>query len=494
MGKATGFLDYEREMPGEASPLERISHWNEFSMPMAEDRLQQQGARCMDCGTPFCHYGDMLAGMSAGCPLNNLIPEFNDLLYRGCLEKALQRLHKTNNFPEFTGRVCPAPCEGSCTAGLIGMPVTIKTIEKTLVDRGFQEGWIKPEPPLVRTGKKVAIVGSGPAGLACAAQLNKAGHEVTVYERADRIGGLLMYGIPNMKLDKGTVQRRVNLLAEEGIRFLTNVHVGVDIHGERLKAEHDAVVLCGGATKARDLQVEGRQLHGVYQAMDFLSQNTKSLLDSGLEDGAYISAKDKDVIVIGGGDTGTDCVATAIRHGCRSVIQLEIMPQAPRNRSADNPWPQWPKVLKTDYGQQEAVQLYGGDPRQFTISTRGIISDGQGAVQGVETVQLLWQTDGEGHKTPTEVPGSAVVRPAQLVLLALGFTGPEEGLLEQLDIQRDARSNVKAEYGEHTTNVAGVFAAGDMRRGQSLVAWAIAEGRKCAREVDRYLMGGTQLP
>lgn len=494
MGKATGFLDYERELPKEAEPLDRIRHWGEFARPMDEESLLQQGARCMDCGTPFCHYGDMLAGMASGCPLHNLIPEFNDLLYRGCLEKALYRLQKTNNFPEFTGRVCPAPCEGSCTAGLVGSPVTIKSIEKSLVDRGFQEGWIKPEPPQVRTGMKVAVVGSGPAGLACAAQLNKAGHEVTVYERADRIGGLLMYGIPNMKLDKATVQRRVDLLQAEGIRFVTGVDVGKDMPVDKLIALHDSVVLCGGATQARDLPIEGRRYIGVYQAMDFLTQNTKSLLDSQLADGAYISAKDKDVIVIGGGDTGTDCVATAIRHGCRSVTQLEIMPQAPESRRADNPWPQYPRVLKTDYGQHEAIQLYGEDPRRYAVSTLAIRGDGENAVKGVETVEIMWKEDENGRRIPVEVPGSVAVRPAQLVLLALGFTGPESTLLDQLGIERDERSNVKAEYGEHRTNIEGVFVAGDMRRGQSLVTWAIAEGRKAAREVDRYLMGSSQLP
>lgn len=494
MGKATGFLEYKRELAGEEDPLKRITHWQEFTEPMESGLLFQQGARCMDCGTPFCHFGDMLAGMAAGCPLHNLIPEFNDLVYRGCFEKALQRLLKTNNFPEFTGRVCPAPCEGSCAAGLVAAPVTIRSIEKTLVDMGFEQGWIRPEPPLSRTGRRVAIVGSGPSGLACAAQLNKAGHQVTVYERADRIGGLLMYGIPNMKLEKKTVQRRVDLLAAEGVRFVTGVEVGKDITTEELKADADAVVLCGGATKARDLTLEGRELGGIHQAMAFLAQNTKSLLDSNLADGQYISAKGKDVIVIGGGDTGTDCVATAIRHGCRSVVQLEIMPAAPDARNAGNPWPQWPKVRKVDYGQKEAARVQGEDPRRYTVSSKRFVGGEDGQVSSVETIRVAWETNAQGNRVPVEVPGSAEKLPAQLVLLALGFTGPESSLLEQLGVERDARSNVKAEYGRHRTSVDGVFAAGDMRRGQSLVAWAISEGRAAAREVDRYLMGDTLLP
>jgi glutamate synthase (NADPH/NADH) small chain len=424
MGKATGFLEYERQTPAECAPLARIENWNEFSIKMDEEKLREQGARCMDCGTPFCHVGRLLSGMASGCPLHNLIPEWNDLVYRGNWEVALKRLHKTNNFPEFTGRVCPSPCEGSCTVGMNGKPVTIKSIEKAIVDRGFAEGWIVPEPPLVRTGKKVAVVGSGPAGLACAAQLNKAGHTVTVYERADRVGGLLTYGIPNMKLDKTTVQRRVDLLAAEGVQFVTRTEIGADLPAEQLKAEHDAVVLCGGSTVARDLPLEGRELSGIHQAMEFLTLNTKSLLDSGLEDGEYISAKDKDVVVIGGGDTGTDCVATSIRHGCRSVVQLEIMPQSPLTRQPGNPWPEWPKVLKVDYGQEEAAALYSEDPRRYLVSTKRFVGDDGGHVQELHTVRIEWTRNEQGRIVPVEVPGSEEVLKAQMVLLALGFTGP----------------------------------------------------------------------
>lgn len=494
MGKATGFLEYQRQTPSECEPQERIKNWLEFSVPLEEEKLREQAARCMDCGTPFCHVGRLLSGMASGCPLHNLIPEWNDMVYRGNWEVALKRLHKTNNFPEFTGRVCPAPCEGSCTVGMHGQPVTIKSIEKAIVDRGFAEGWIVPEPPLSRTGKKVAVVGSGPAGLACAAQLNKAGHTVTVYERADRIGGLLTYGIPNMKLDKKKVQRRVDLLAAEGVRFVTGTEIGKDIPAARLKAEHDAVVLCGGSTKPRDLPLEGRQLAGIHQAMDFLTLNTKSLLDSNLDNGEYLSAAGKDVVVIGGGDTGTDCVATSIRHGCRSVIQLEIMPKAPLTRQPGNPWPEWPKVLKVDYGQEEAAALYHEDPRRYLVSTKRFVGDADGHVQELHTVRIEWTRDEQGRMVPVEVPGSEEVLKAQLVLLALGFTGPEEPVLEQLGIERDERGNAKAEYGAQATSVDGVFAAGDMRRGQSLVVWAINEGRQAAREVDRYLMGASNLP
>ncbi|GIO88711.1 glutamate synthase subunit beta [Paenibacillus faecis] len=489
MGKATGFLEYEREVPGEVQPLSRIQTWGEFTVPLTEERMRMQGARCMDCGTPFCHAGRMLSGMTSGCPVHNLIPEWNDLVFRGNWKEALRRLHKANNFPEFTGRVCPAPCEGACTAGKHGSPVTVKAIERAIVDRGFAEGWIRPEPPAVRSGKKVAVVGSGPAGLACADQLNRAGHTVTVFERADRIGGLLMYGIPNMKLDKTLVERRVDLLAAEGISFVTGCEVGTSVTREELTAAFDAVVLCCGAARARDLALEGRELNGIHQAMDFLTLNTRSLLDSGLKDGRYISAKGKDVIVIGGGDTGTDCVATAIRHGCRSVVQLEIMPQPPLRRQPGNPWPEWPKVLKTDYGQQEAAALFGGDPRRYLTSTRRFIGDGQGRIAGVCAVEVEWQPAGDGRQVPVEIAGTERVLPADLVLLALGFTGPEDGLLGAWGIERDARTNVKTADGRYSTNVPGIFAGGDMRRGQSLVVWAIREGREAAREVCRFLQG-----
>jgi glutamate synthase (NADPH/NADH) small chain len=494
MGKPTGFIEFKRETAIEQSPVMRISHFHEFAEVMPEAKLREQGARCMDCGIPFCHTGKLISGMAAGCPVNNLIPEWNDLVYRGQWRDALDRLHKTNNFPEFTGRVCPAPCEGSCTVGLNGSPVTIKSIEKAIIDRGFAEGWVTPEPPAVRTGKKVAVIGSGPSGLAAAAQLNKAGHTVTVYERADRPGGLLMYGIPNMKLDKNYVERRIDLMKAEGITFVTGCEIGKHIPAEQVKREHDAVVLCGGATKARDLTIEGRQLQGIYPAMEFLHKNTKSLLDSEHSNQQYISATGKHVIVIGGGDTGTDCVGTSIRHECKSVTQFEIMPKPPEQRAANNPWPEWPKVYKMDYGQEEAAALYGADPRQYLISTKKFVGDENGHVKELHTVLIEWKKDEQGRFVPAEVPGSEKVYPADLVLLAMGFLGPEPTVMEQLGVERDERSNAKAEYGKYATNVEGVFAAGDMRRGQSLVVWAINEGREAARECDRWLMGSTNLP
>ncbi len=491
VAKPTGFMKFQRELPADASPTERIRHWDEFHQHMPEESLRKQGARCMDCGVPFCHTGNLVAGMASGCPINNLIPEWNDLVFRGLWEDALDRLHKTNNFPEFTGRVCPAPCEGSCVLGISEPPVTIKNIEVSIIDRGFAEGWVKAEPPKKRTGKKVAVVGSGPAGLSAAAQLNRAGHTVTVFERADRIGGLLMYGIPNMKLDKNVVQRRVDLLAKEGVTFLTNTEVGsAAFPTEKLKKEFDAVVLALGATAPRDLKAPGRELKGIHFAMEYLHANTKSLLDSKLMDGRSISASGKDVVVIGGGDTGTDCVGTALRQGAKSVVQFEIMPRPPEKRAADNPWPQWPKIFRTDYGQEEAAAVFGADPRQFLISTtRFEGGENSKRVKELHTVQVEW-----GPKGPVPVQGTEKVWPAQLVLLALGFLGPEEKLLKDLNVERDSRSNIKADHGRFATSVPGVFAAGDARRGQSLVVWAINEGRGAAREVDRYLMGRSDLP
>jgi glutamate synthase (NADPH) small chain len=493
MGKPTGFLEFPRELPLAQAPAERVHHWHEFHEHAGEEMLRQQGARCMDCGVPFCHTGALIEGMASGCPINNLIPEWNDLVYRGKWQEALERLHKTNNFPEFTGRVCPAPCEGSCVLGISEPAVTIKTIECAIVDKGFEENWIVPEPPPKRTGKKVAVIGSGPAGLAAAAQLNRAGHWVTVFERADRIGGLLTYGIPNMKLDKRLVERRVKLMEAEGVTFVTNCEVGKNYPAAQLRSEFDAVVLCGGATKPRDLPIEGRNLRGVYFAMEFLHANTKSLLDSQHADGRYISAKGKDVIVIGGGDTGTDCVGTSMRHGCKSLIQFEILPKPPLSRAADNPWPQWPKVYKLDYGQEEAAALFGEDPREYLIQTKKFVGDAEGGLRELHTVRIEWVRD-NGRMSPREITGSERVFPAQLVLLAMGFLGPENQLLDQLGVEKDARTNAKAEHGKFATTVPGVFAAGDMRRGQSLVVWAINEGRGAARECDRYLMGETALP
>lgn len=494
MGDPTGFMEHDRELEPDRSPSERIKDWKEFHRHLPDEKLRVQGSRCMDCGIPFCQSGTIINSLTTGCPVNNLIPEWNDLVYRELWREALERLHKTNNFPEFTGRICPAPCEGSCVLGINEPPVTIKSIECTIIDKAFEEGWVRPEIPQLRTGKKVAVVGSGPAGLACAAQLNKAGHSVTVYERDDRVGGLLMYGIPNPHLDKSVVERRVKLLAEEGIEFITNTEIGKDYPADKLVKEYDAVVICTGATKPRDLPVEGRDLKGIHLAMEFLKANTKSLLDSNLEDGNYISGRDKDVIVLGGGDTGTDCVATAMRHGCRSLLQFEILPRPPLVRAHDNPWPQWPRVYTLNYGQEEAMAVFGEDPRRYQVLTTKFAGDEDGNLKELHTIEIEWHTEHNGRPYFKEIPGTEKVWTAQLVLLALGFLGPEDYLLEQLSIERDERSNAKAEYGKYMTNIEGVFAAGDARRGQSLVVWAINEGREAARECDRYLMGWTNLP
>ncbi|MBJ7900892.1 MAG: glutamate synthase small subunit [Cyanobacteria bacterium RI_101] len=494
MGKPTGFLEFTRELPLELSPQERLRNWDEFHLAMADEKVATQGARCMDCGTPFCHTGNLVSGMASGCPINNLIPEFNDLVYRGLWREALDRLHKTNNFPEFTGRVCPAPCEGSCVLGINNPPVTIKNIEYSIIDKGWREGWVAPEPPLKRTGKKVAVVGSGPAGLAAAAQLNKAGHWVTVYERADRPGGLLMYGIPNMKLDKDeVVLRRLKVLEAEGITFVCNTEIGKDLPAETLLKDYDAVILCTGATRPRDLTLEGRELAGIHFAMDFLTANTKALLD-GQPGADYISAADKDVVIIGGGDTGTDCVGTSLRQDCKSVTQLEIMPRPPKERAPNNPWPEWPKVYKLDYGQEEAAAVFGQDPRVYLTTATRFEGDDQGRVKAVHTVEVEWGKNEKGQFVPQPIPGTEQVRPAQLVLLAMGFLGPEEPLIRSLNLAQDPRGNVKADYGKYETSLPGVFAAGDCRRGQSLVVWAFNEGRGAARACDLYLMGETDLP
>jgi len=494
MGKPTGFIEFIRELPSEVAPSDRIRNWDEFHLHMPEDKLRTQGARCMDCGIPFCHTGTLISGMASGCPINNLIPEWNDLVYRGLWREALDRLHKTNNFPEFTGRVCPAPCEGSCVLGITNPPVTIKNIESAIADKGWDEGWVTPDPPTKRTGKKVAVIGSGPAGLCAAAQLNKAGHWVTVFERADRPGGLLMYGIPNMKLDKEeVVMRRLRVLEEEGVKFICNTEVGKDFPVENLLKEFDSVVLCTGATKPRDLPIEGRELKGIHFAMDFLTANTKAVLDKH-KNGSFISAEGKDVVIIGGGDTGTDCVGTSMRHGCKSLVQLEILPQPPLERAANNPWPEWPKVYKMDYGQEEAAAKFGADPRVYLTTATKFEGDENGNVKAVHTVQVQWEKNDKGQFIPKHVPGTEKVLPAQLVLLAMGFLGPEQPLLDALGVERDPRSNVKADYGKYATSIPGVFAAGDCRRGQSLVVWAFNEGRGAARECDLYLMGSTDLP
>ncbi len=490
MGKPTGFKEFKRDPQPYRDVNTRMLDYKELYTEVVDSKLQIQAARCMDCGIPFCQ-------SSNGCPVSNIIPEWNDLIYNNRWFDALNVLHKTNNFPEFTGRVCPAPCEGSCVLGHVESPVAIKNIEFAIVDRGFKEGWIKAEPPANRTGKKVAIIGSGPAGLAAAAQLNKAGHTVTVYERADRIGGLLMYGIPNMKLGKDIVERRLAILREEGIAFITNADVGgtgansVDV--SKLKAENNAVLFTTGATNARDLPIPNRNVKGIYPAMDFLKANTQSLLDSDLKDGNYISAKDKKVIVIGGGDTGTDCIATSIRHGAKSIVNFELMPKPGLERAADNPWPLWPKILRVDYGHAEAEAKFGDDPRTYCLLSKEFISDGNGNLTGIKTVNVEWITE-NGRMTMKEVSGSEKIWEADLILLSMGFLGPEQYAPKDLGVETDERSNYKAAYNHFTTNVAGVFAAGDCRRGQSLVVWAIDEGRRAAREVDRFLMGDSLLP
>ncbi len=485
MGKPTGFKEISRKAAPYRDATARLLDFKEIYTPHDHARLADQGARCMDCGVPFCQSND-------GCPIHNLIPEWNDLVYRGHWREALDRLHLTNNFPEFTGRVCPAPCEGSCVLGITDPAVTIKNIEMAIIDHGFEQGWVVPMPPASRTGKRIAVVGSGPAGLAAAAQLNQAGHLVTVYERTDRIGGLLMYGIPNMKLDKASVDRRVDLLRAEGITFETKADFGDGTAGTRdvrvLTAEFDAVLLATGATQPRDLPIPGRELKGVHFAMDFLTANTKSLLDSNLADGNYISAKDKDVIVIGGGDTGTDCIGTSLRHGCKSLVNFEILPEPPPTRASDNPWPTWPKIFRVDYGHEEASRKYGCDPRVYCISGKSFEGK-DGKLTGIRTTEVKFT----GGKLE-EIPGTEKHWRADLILLAMGFLGPEHAVSDPLGIAYDNRSNYAAEYGKYATSVDKVFAAGDCRRGQSLVVRAINEGREAAREIDRYLMGSTELP
>jgi NAD(P)H-dependent glutamate synthase small subunit len=491
MGKPTGFKEFPRKAVPYREPLQRLGDYGEIFTQPPEEHLKTQGARCMDCGVPFCQ-------SDSGCPIDNLIPEWNDLVFRGRWREALDRLHKTNNFPEFTGRACPAPCEGACVLGITDPAVTIKNIENAIIDRGFAEGWVKPEPPPSRTGKKVAVIGSGPSGLAAAAQLNKAGHLVTVYERADRIGGLLMYGIPNMKLDKGVVERRVQLLRDEGISFLTNQDVGNKdsknfVDPKLLLKNNDAVLLCCGATKPNDLPISGRGLDGIHFAMEFLHANTKSYLDSKHEDLQYISAKGKNVIVIGGGDTGTDCIGTSMRHGCASLVNFELLPQPPKDRGPDNPWPQWPRIFRTDYGHQEVAAKFGADPRTFCVMSKEFVGDENGRVAGIRTVQVEWNKI-DGQWKLKEVSGSDKYWPADLVLLAMGFKGPEQYASELLGIEYDPRSNYKATHGKFATTVPKVFAAGDCRRGQSLVVWAINEGRGAARAIDEFLMGSSTLP
>ena len=487
MGKATGFIEFPRKAAPYRPPEERLLDFNEIYVGHDTQRLSTQGARCMNCGVPFCQSEE-------GCPIHNLIPEWNDLIYNDQWHDALVRLEETNNFPEFTGRVCPAPCEGACVLGITDPAVTIKNIEMAIIDRGFEEGWVQPKTPNSRTGKTIAIVGSGPAGLAAAEQLNRAGHSITVFERSDRIGGLLMYGIPNMKLAKEeVVGRRLDLMKQAGISFKTNAQIGDGKNGsqdvELLKTGFDAVLLATGATVPRDLPIPGRDLKGIHFAMDFLSQNTKSLLDSGHEDKNFISAKDKNVIVIGGGDTGTDCIGTSLRHGCRSLVNFELFPQPPNERAENNPWPTWPKIFRTDYGHEEANHRDGQDPRRFSISSLNFEGTSDGNLRAVRTIDVVMKSG-----KIEEVPGSEKEWPADLVFLAMGFLGPEHIVSDRLELNYDERSNYQAEYGCYKTNINGVFAAGDCRRGQSLVVRAINEGRQAAREIDIFLMGNSELP
>ncbi|MBO5196902.1 MAG: glutamate synthase subunit beta [Lachnospiraceae bacterium] len=492
MGKPTGFLEYTRKENEALTPGERIRNFNEFHIPMSEEERRQQGARCMECGVPFCQSGMMIGGMASGCPLNNLIPEWNDLLYRGNKEQALRRLLKTNNFPEFTSRVCPAPCEAACTCNLNGRPVTIKENENGIIENAYETGMIQPRIPAVRTGKRVAVIGSGPAGLAAADQLNQRGHLVTVYERSDRIGGLLMYGIPNMKLEKHIIERKAALMKEEGVEFITGADVGKEEKAAKLLKEYDSIILACGASNPRDIKVPGRELKGIYFAVDYLKSVTKSLLDSKFADKAYVDAKGKKVLVIGGGDTGNDCVGTAIRQGAKSVVQLEMMPKPPVCRAANNPWPEWPKVLKTDYGQEEAISVFGADPRVYQCTVKEFIGDKDGNLKKAKLVKLEPKKDEKtGRVMMSEIAGSEYEAEVDLVLIAAGFLGAQKYVADAFGVKLNGRTNVDAE--QYKTNVPKVFAAGDMRRGQSLVVWAIREGREAAKAVDESLIGYTNL-
>jgi glutamate synthase (NADPH/NADH) small chain len=489
MGKITGFLDYPRVESAQRAPEERIKDWNDIKLPQDQVELRTQAARCMNCGIPFCHSGILLNGMTSGCPLHNLIPEWNDLVFRGRWEEAYQRLIRTNPFPEFTARVCPAPCEGACTVGYLWDAVTIKNIEYEIIEMAFAEGWVKPATGNP-TGYKVAVVGSGPAGLSAAHYLNAVGHDVTVFERDDRPGGLLMYGIPNMKLEKSVITRRIELMQAAGIKFVLNTEIGSDLPADELTANFDAVVLCAGAGKPRHLQTEGHDLKGVHFALEFLKGSTRRILDEEDEENLFINARDKNVIVIGGGDTGTDCVATAIRQNCKSVHQFEILPEPPDQRiKSANPWPEWPRKQKVDYGQAEAINITSEDPRHYLLATKRIEGNAQGRVQAVHTIGVNWFKNASGRLEPMEIPGSEKEWPADLVLLALGFVGPEDQLAEAMDLNRDEHGNVQAEFGVFETSADKIFAAGDMRRGQSLIVWAIQEGKLAARSVDRYLTG-----
>ncbi|MDY5026329.1 MAG: glutamate synthase subunit beta [Oliverpabstia sp.] len=494
MGKATGFLDYERKNAKVEEPLERIRHFNEFRTPLTLEEQQKQGARCMECGVPFCQNGGMLSGMASGCPLHNLVPETNDLVYSGNWKQAYERLAKTHCFPEFTSRVCPALCEAACTCNLNGKPVATKENERAIIEHAYESGWVQPQPPKVRTGKTVAVIGSGPSGLATALQLNRRGHSVTVFERKDRIGGLLRYGIPNMKLDKKVLDRRIKLMEEEGVVFKTGVDVGKDITAEELKKQFDRIVLACGASNPRDINVPGRDSNNIFFAVDYLGSVTKSLLDSNLKDGKFVSAKGKHVLVIGGGDTGNDCVGTAIRLGAKSVTQLEMMPKPSVERTPNNPWPEWPRVLKTDYGQEEAIAVFGHDPRVYQTTVKEFIKDKNGNVKKAVIVKLESKKDEKsGRMMMVPIEGSEETIDAQLVLIAAGFLGSQKYVTDAFQTALNPRTNVLTAEGGYETSVPGVFTAGDMHRGQSLVVWAIQEGRQAAKAVDQSLMGYTNL-
>ena len=501
MGKPTGFLEYDREVSKSVKPHERIKNFHEFHSPLSRDKQQEQAARCMECGVPFCQSGMVLMGMVSGCPLHNLVPEWNDLVYTGNWKQAYNRLKKTNNFPEFTGRVCPALCEAACTCGLHGDPVSSKENELSIIEYAYQNGYADAKPPRTRTGKKVAIIGSGPSGLAAADQLNKRGHAVTVFERSDRVGGLLMYGIPNMKLEKCYVERKTDIMKQEGITFVTNTEIGgenTEYTPEKLLQEFDRVILACGSANPRDIQAPGRDANGIHFAVEYLKSATKSLLDANMEIRKaaknWISAKDKDVVIIGGGDTGNDCVGTAIRQGAKSVTQIEMMPKAPMQRAESNPWPEWPRVCKVDYGQEEAIDQFGKDPRIYETTVKEFLKDGQGNLTVVKTVKLKGELDKKtGRRIMKEIEGSEETLPADLVLIAAGFLGCEKRIADAFGVELNERTNVKTDAGSYETNVKGVFTAGDMHRGQSLVVWAIREGREAARAVDESLMGYSNL-
>ncbi|KQC86755.1 MAG: glutamate synthase subunit beta [Butyribacter sp.] len=493
MGKPTGFLEYERKNNKAVEPLERIKNFNEFHTPMSDKDRKEQASRCMNCGVPFCQSGMMINGMASGCPLNNLVPEWNDLLYHGCMKEALQMLRQTNNFPEFTSRVCPALCEAACTCGLNDSPVTCKANENAIVEYGYANGLMEARKPKVRTGKKVAIIGSGPSGLAAADQLNRRGHDVTVFERNDHIGGLLMYGIPNMKLEKWVIDRKQKVMEEEGVKFVVNADVGKTVKAADIVKDYDSVILACGASNPRDIKATGREADGIYFAVDFLTRSTKHVL-TGKKDG-WVDTKGKNVVVIGGGDTGNDCVGTAVRQGAKSVVQIEMMPKLPDERAANNPWPEWPRVCKTDYGQEEAIAVFGKDPRIYQATVKEFIADKNGKLKKVKLVKLEPKKDAKtGRLNMVEIPGSEFEIPADYVLIAAGFLGTQDYVAKAFGVKLNARTNVETAEGSYKTSVDKVFTAGDMHRGQSLVVWGINEGRHVAREVDEFLMGYTNLP